>query len=138
LEKLTESSARDGLNVNVISETEWQVQIQGAVGTLYENEDFVIRIRFSAEYPIESPEVVFLVPAPIHPHIYTNGHICLNILGEDWSPALTVQSICLSLLSMLSSATEKVSPPDNSSYVRSKGVGSTPKNTRFVYHDDAV
>jgi ubiquitin-conjugating enzyme E2 W len=115
LEKLTESSARDGLNVNVISETEWQVQIQGAVGTLYENEDFVIRIRFSAEYPIESPEVVFLVPAPIHPHIYTNGHICLNILGEDWSPALTVQSICLSLLSMLSSATEKVSPPDNSS-----------------------
>lgn len=24
--------------------------------------------------------------APIHPHIYSNGHICASILGNDWSP----------------------------------------------------
>lgn len=29
---------------------------------------------------MDSPEVVFLLPAPIHEHIYSNGHICLNIL----------------------------------------------------------
>ncbi len=36
-----------------------------------------LRVKFGDNYPLEPPEVVFLPPAPIHPHIYSNGHICL-------------------------------------------------------------
>jgi ubiquitin-conjugating enzyme E2 W len=85
---------------------------------------------------MDSPEVTFLTPSPVHSHIYSNGHICLNILGEDWSPALTVKSLCLSILSMLSSAAVKERPHDNDRYVAIPR--SNPKDTRFVYHDDTV
>jgi ubiquitin-conjugating enzyme E2 W len=85
---------------------------------------------------MDSPEVVFLLPAPMHPHVYSNGHICLNILGDDWSPALTVKSICISIISMLSSATEKGRPPDDVRYSNFSSHG--PKNTKFIYHDDKV
>lgn len=27
-------------------------------------------IKFTDRYPLEPPEVVFLTPTPIHPHIY--------------------------------------------------------------------
>ncbi len=45
--------------------------------------------------------------APQHQHVYSNGHICLSILGTDWTPALQLSSVALSVLSMLSSAAFK-------------------------------
>ncbi|CAM9157516.1 unnamed protein product [Chrysoparadoxa australica] len=76
-------------------------------------------------------QVYFLPPAPRHEHVYSNGHICLSILAQEWSPALTIQSVCLSILSMLSSATQKKLPPDNDAYVRRVGTRS-PKLTRYA------
>lgn len=89
--------------------TQWIVRMEGAKGTLYEDEQFQLQFKFSSKYPFDSPEVTFIGSnIPIHPHIYSNGHICLSILTDDWSPALSVQSVCLSIVSMLSSCTEKV------------------------------
>jgi len=72
----------------------------------------------------------------VHPHVYSNGHICLSILTDDWTPALSVQAVCLSILSMLSSAKEKKRPPDNAFYVRT--CNKSPNKTRWWFHDDSV
>lgn len=73
---------------------------------------------------------------PIHPHIYSNGHICLNLLGDDWTPACSIESILLSIQSMLTTNDKNERPPDDKSYIRHAPLN--PKNSRFVYHDDSV
>ncbi|XP_064909889.1 ubiquitin-conjugating enzyme E2 W isoform X1 [Columba livia] len=114
---------------------EWIVDMEGAPGTLYEGEKFQLLFKFSSRYPFDSPQVMFTGDnIPVHPHVYSNGHICLSILTEDWSPALSVQSVCLSIISMLSSCKEKRRPPDNSFYVRT--CNKNPKKTKWWYHDD--
>uniref|UniRef100_A0AAR2KG60 N-terminal E2 ubiquitin-conjugating enzyme n=1 Tax=Pygocentrus nattereri TaxID=42514 RepID=A0AAR2KG60_PYGNA len=117
--------------------TEWFIDMEGASGTLYEGEKFQLLFKFSNRYPFDSPQVMFTGEnIPVHPHVYSNGHICLSILTEDWSPALSVQSVCLSIISMLSSCKEKRRPPDNSFYVRT--CNKNPKKTKWWYHGESV
>merc|ERR1712156_1354470 len=113
----------------------WKLHLKGPKGTLYVGEKFTLQLKFGTQYPNESPIVTFVGKnIPIHPHVYSNGHICLSTLTEDWSPALSVRTLCLSIISMLASATEKVQPYDNKSYV-AKG-RTNPKDTKWAYHDD--
>lgn len=53
----------------------------------------------------------------------------------EWSPALTVSSICLSVLSMLSSAVKKVKPANDSEFVK-RAAGRGPKAFLWSYDDD--
>ncbi|KAG9509262.1 Ubiquitin-conjugating enzyme E2 W [Fragariocoptes setiger] len=117
--------------------TQWIIDLDGARESLYDGEHFQLQFTFSPQYPFESPEVTFIGPnIPVHPHVYSNGHICLSILTDDWSPALSVQSVCLSIVSMLSSCRDKKRPPDNALYVRT--CSKNPKKTRWFFHDDSV
>ena len=125
-----ETVAGDNLGV-------WLVRMEGPANTLYQGETFLLRFKFGMKYPFDSPEVTFVGDSiPVHQHIYSNGHICLSILTDDWSPALSVESVCLSIISMLASAKEKGRPQDDSLYV--KTCSKNPKKTRWWYHDDKV
>ena len=115
----------------------WRIGVNGAAETLYHGEVFELQFTFGNKYPFESPQVIFVGDhIPIHPHVYTNGHICLSILTDDWTPAMSVASVCLSVLSMLSSCKEKKQPPDNNMYVRT--AGNNPNKTKWWFHDDSV
>ncbi|CAO3642174.1 unnamed protein product [Mucor hiemalis] len=46
----------------------WKVRLTGAPGTIYEGEEFKLEFRFTTQYPLEAPDVVFIKPhVPIHP-----------------------------------------------------------------------
>mmetsp|Transcript_28770 Transcript_28770/g.60488 ORF Transcript_28770/g.60488 Transcript_28770/m.60488 type:complete len:308 (-) Transcript_28770:279-1202(-) len=115
--------------------TDWVVKLVGAPGTVYDGEIYRLRIRFHADYPMAPPEVTFMRPAPVHEHIYSDGKICLNILYSGWKPDLDVRAICLSLRSMLSSATKKSRPPDNNSTVVMSR-GQKTREMQWEFHDD--
>ncbi|KAF5768984.1 putative ubiquitin-conjugating enzyme E2, ubiquitin-conjugating enzyme/RWD [Helianthus annuus] len=116
----------------------WVIEVYGAQGTLYANEKFQLQVDLPEHYPMEAPQVIFLHPAPVHPHIYSNGHICLDILYDSWTPAMTIGSVCISILSMLSSSTVKERPEGNDRYVEKCRYGKSPKETRWRFHDDKV
>jgi ubiquitin-conjugating enzyme E2 W len=114
----------------------WIVTMKGGKNTIYEGETFRLRISFPPAYPSVPPSVYFLPPnIPQHEHVYTNGDICLSLLGKDWRPTMTAQSIAVSILSILSSAQSKSLPMDNALHAHQKP-GQYQKD--WVYHDDNV
>lgn len=121
-------SVKVGKNIRV-----WLVTMKGANNTIYEGETYRLKITFPDRYPIVPPSAYFLKPTPRHEHVYTNGDICLSLLGKDWRPTMTAQSIAVSILSILSSAKKKSLPMDNSRVAGQKP-GMSQEN--WVYHDD--
>lgn len=74
---------------------------------------------------------------PWHPHIYTNGIICLDLLDRSaWSPVHNVESVAISLQSMLTSNTKKVRPEGDETF--SKYNTARPRDINFVFHDPNV
>ncbi len=81
--------------------THWQATIFGPEETPYEGGIFKLDIEFTNEYPFKPPKIVFLTPI-YHCNVNSRGGICLDILKEQWSPALTISKVLLSLCSLLS------------------------------------
>nr|DAD34144.1 TPA_asm: hypothetical protein HUJ06_004784 [Nelumbo nucifera] len=85
--------------------------ITGPVATPYEGGTFKIDIRLPDGYPFEPPKMQFMTKV-WHPNISSqNGAICLDILKDQWSPALTLKTALLSLQALLS-APEPDDPQD--------------------------
>jgi ubiquitin-conjugating enzyme E2 W len=111
----------------------WLISIKGANDTIYAGENFKLKIVFPKEYPSKPPSVYFLKPTPKHVHVYSNGDICLNLLGRDWRPTMTAQTLVISILSMLASAKEKKMPQDNAMHA---DAAPGQQQDNWMYHDD--
>lgn len=79
---------------------EWNAKIFGPKDTPYENGIFQLLMIFPSEYPFKPPKISFLTKI-YHPNINSSGGICLDILKDAWSPALTIGKVLLSICSLL-------------------------------------
>ncbi len=93
--------------------------------------------------PPEPPEVTFTPsttpprPIPLHPHIYSNGIICLDLLDRaGWTPVHNVESVCMSIQSMLTGNTRPERPPGDDDFVRRNTL--RPRDINFLFHDERV
>lgn len=78
---------------------------------MYEAGKFKIDIRVTPGYPFEPPKMKFKTRV-WHPNISSQtGAICLDILKDQWSPALTIKTALLSLQALLS-CPEPTDPQD--------------------------
>eukprot|EP00475_Leptophrys_vorax_P015891 TRINITY_DN22272_c0_g1_i1.p1 TRINITY_DN22272_c0_g1~~TRINITY_DN22272_c0_g1_i1.p1 ORF type:complete len:193 (+),score=4.50 TRINITY_DN22272_c0_g1_i1:74-652(+) len=77
--------------------------ITGPVGTPYEGGTFAVDIVLPEHYPFKPPKMTFITKV-WHPNVSSqNGAICLDILKDQWTPALTLKTALLSLQALLSS-----------------------------------
>ncbi|GKZ70431.1 ubiquitin-conjugating enzyme E2 1 [Aspergillus niger] len=74
--------------------------IAGPVGSPYEGGIFHIHIHIPALYPDLPPICTFMTKI-WHPNVGPYGEVCLNILQDEWSQALSVRTVLLSISAML-------------------------------------
>jgi len=78
---------------------EWNATIIGPDKSPYAGGVFNLKIKFPADYPFKPPKVWFTTKV-YHCNINDQGGICLDILKDNWSPALTISKVLLSICSL--------------------------------------
>jgi len=85
---------------------QWEAVILGPEDSPYTGGVFKLRIQFPVDYPFKPPHIQFLTKI-YHPNINSSGMICLDILKGQWSPALTISKVLLSICSLLTDPNPK-------------------------------
>lgn len=102
--------------------------------TIYEGESFKIKITIPKRYPIDAPEIIFIDNIPINEHVYSNGHICVSILYDNWTPAYTLHGAVMNIISMIAGAKSKKKPVNDKMYCY-MSKNKSPKEFKWVYDD---
>ena len=78
----------------------WEATIMGPPNSSFQGGVFFLAIIIPTDYPFKPPKICFKTKI-YHPNINSNGSICLDILRSQWSPALTISKVLLSICSLL-------------------------------------
>ena len=84
----------------------WDATIIGPSNSPYSGGIFKLSVTFNEKYPFKPPKIKFKTKI-YHPNININGSICLDILNTNWSPALTIIKVLLSISSLLTDPNPK-------------------------------
>lgn len=80
--------------------TFWDAIVIRPEDSPFEGGVFSLVIQFPPNYPFKAPKITFKTKV-FHPNINEKGDICLDILKDQWSPALTIPKVLLSICSLL-------------------------------------
>ncbi|KAK4362985.1 hypothetical protein RND71_018226 [Anisodus tanguticus] len=108
----------------------WQATIMGPPDSPYAGGVFLVTIHFPPDYPFKPPKARTKV---FHPNINSNGSICLDILKEQWSPALTISKVLLSICSLLTDPN-----PDDPLVPEIAHMYKTDRNKYFVFYIECI
>ncbi|KAM3415972.1 hypothetical protein BST61_g9461 [Cercospora zeina] len=78
----------------------FDVVVEGPGGSCYEGGVFQLELFLPDDYPMCPPRIRFLTRI-YHPNIDRLGRICLDVLKNNWSPALQIRTILLSIQALL-------------------------------------
>ena len=78
----------------------WTATIIGPENSPYKGGIFKLELNFPEDYPFHPPKIRFITKI-YHCNINNSGGICLDILKDNWSPALTISKILLSICSLI-------------------------------------
>ena len=81
----------------------WTASIMGPDDSPFQGGVFFLNVQFPTDYPFKPPKLSFTTRI-YHPNINSNGSICLDILKDQWSPAITISKVLLSISSLLTDA----------------------------------
>ena len=74
----------------------WHGTMIGPPNTPYEGGVFFLNIRFPMDYPFKPMKVNFTTKI-YHSGVNSKGYTCLDILADNWSPALIISKVLLSI-----------------------------------------
>ncbi|XP_076247861.1 modifier of rpr and grim, ubiquitously expressed [Calliopsis andreniformis] len=78
----------------------WQATITGPVGSPYEGGLFYLYLQVPCSYPLYPPTVRFLTKI-LHPNVSRHGDVGIDSIHHNWSLALTISKVLISVQSLL-------------------------------------
>ncbi|XP_073953545.1 modifier of rpr and grim, ubiquitously expressed isoform X2 [Choristoneura fumiferana] len=78
----------------------WQASVTGPAGSPYEGGIFYLYIQVPYAYPMSPPLVRFLTRI-LHPNVSRHGDVGIDSVHHNWSLALTISKVLISIQSLL-------------------------------------
>jgi ubiquitin-conjugating enzyme E2 D/E len=78
----------------------WEANIHNLEDSRHSGKDYTLEITFAERHPFIPPTVRFVDKVNCE-NVYRDGILCIDILKDEWSPAITIDKVMISICSVL-------------------------------------